>query len=41
MPTPRKPTPPTTAAIDQFCAAFDDLLGRYEDTRSGRRYASI
>jgi hypothetical protein len=26
MPTPRKPTVLTTAAIDQFCAAFDDLF---------------
>jgi hypothetical protein len=31
MRRPRKPTPPTTEAIDQFCAAYDDLLGRYED----------
>ncbi|HEV2458068.1 MAG TPA: hypothetical protein VGS80_06850 [Ktedonobacterales bacterium] len=28
MPTPRKPTVLTTAAIDQFCAAFDDLFVR-------------
>jgi SRSO17 transposase len=31
MPTPRKPTMPTTEAIDQFCAAFDDLFARYEE----------
>src|SRR5258707_8902593 len=31
MPTPRKPTAPTTAAIDQFCAQFDDLFARYEE----------
>src|SRR5262252_431579 len=38
MPTPRKPTPPTTAAIDQFCAHFDDLFARYEERRALRHY---
>lgn len=38
MPTPRKPTPPTTAAIDQFCAAFDDLFARYEERQALRQY---
>jgi SRSO17 transposase len=34
----RKPTPPTTEAIDLFCAAFDDLFGRYEERRALRQY---
>ncbi len=34
MPTPRKPTPPTTAAIDQFCSHFDHLFARYEERRA-------
>lgn len=38
MPTPRKPTPPTTEAIDQFCAHFDDLFGRYEERQAVRQY---
>src|SRR5258707_14610027 len=38
MPTPRKPTPPTTAAIDQFCAAFDDLFVRFEERTALRQY---
>ncbi len=38
MPTPRKPTPPTTAAIDQFCSHFDDLFARYEERRALRQY---
>jgi SRSO17 transposase len=38
MPTPRKPTPPTTAAIDQFCAAFDDQFARYEERTALRQY---
>ncbi len=38
MSTPRKPTPPTTAAIDQFCAAFDDLFTRYEERQALRQY---
>jgi SRSO17 transposase len=36
MPTPRKPTSPTTAAIDAFCAQFDDLFARYEERRALR-----
>jgi SRSO17 transposase len=38
MPTPRKPTPPTTEAIDQFCAPFDDLFARYEARQALRQY---
>ncbi len=38
MPTRRKPTPPTTAAIDQFCAAFDDLFARFEERQALRQY---
>lgn len=38
MPTPRKPTRPTTEAIDQFCAHFDDLLPRYEERTALRQY---
>jgi SRSO17 transposase len=38
MPTPRKPTSPTTEAIDQFCARFDDLLPRYEERTALRQY---
>ena len=38
MPTPRKPTSPTTAAIDMFCAQFDDLFARYEERRGLRHY---
>ena len=38
MRRPRKPTPPTTEAIDQFCAAFDDLFARYEERRALRQY---
>jgi SRSO17 transposase len=38
MPTPRKPTRPTTEAIDQFCARFDDLLARYEERTALRQY---
>jgi hypothetical protein len=38
MRRPRKATPPTTEAIDQFCAAFDDLFGRYEERRALRQY---
>src|SRR5260370_13129634 len=38
MPTPRKPTPPTTAAIDAFCAAFDDLLCRSQERIAFRQY---
>jgi hypothetical protein len=28
MATPRRPTAPTTEAIDWFCASFDDLFAR-------------
>jgi SRSO17 transposase len=38
MPTPRKPTSPTTEAIDQFCAHFDDLFVRYEERTALRHY---
>jgi DDE superfamily endonuclease len=38
MRRPRKPTPPTTEAIDPFCAAFDDLFGRFEERRALRQY---
>ncbi|MGZ3583243.1 MAG: IS701 family transposase [Ktedonobacterales bacterium] len=38
MPTPRKPTAPTTEAIDQFCAAFDDLFSRFEERTALREY---
>jgi SRSO17 transposase len=38
MPTPRKPTAPTTEAIDQFCARFDDLFVRYEERTALRQY---
>jgi hypothetical protein len=38
MPTPRKPTAPTTAAIDAFCAHFDDLFARYEERTALRQY---
>src|SRR5260221_4254155 len=34
----RKATPATTEAIDQFCAAFDDLFARYEERRALRQY---
>jgi hypothetical protein len=36
MPTARKPTVPTTEAIDQFCAQFDDLFGRWEERQALR-----
>lgn len=38
MPTPRKPTVPTTEAIDQFCAHFDDLFARFEERTALRQY---
>jgi hypothetical protein len=38
MPTPRKPTSPTTAAIDQFCAGFDDLFCRSQERVAFRHY---
>ena len=38
MPTPRKPTVPTTEAIDQFCASFDRLFPRREERQAFRQY---
>src|SRR5260370_39730403 len=38
MPRPCKPTHPTTEAMDQFCARFDDLLARYEERTALRQY---
>src|SRR5258706_3652362 len=38
MPTPRKPTAPTTEAIDAFCTHFDDLFVRYEERTAVRHY---
>jgi len=38
MPTPRKPTPPTTEAIDHLCAHCDDLFARYEARQALRQY---
>lgn len=38
MATPRKPTRPTTAAIDQFCAQFDDLFCRRAERQALRAY---
>jgi len=38
MATKRKPTAPTTEAIDQFCAHFDDLFARYEERTALRHY---
>jgi SRSO17 transposase len=38
MRRPRKPTPPTTEAIDTFCAAYDELFARYEERRALRQY---
>jgi SRSO17 transposase len=35
---PTAPTAPTTAAIDRFCAAFDDLFARYEERIALRHY---
>jgi SRSO17 transposase len=37
MPTPRKPTVPTTVAIDQFCAHFDDLFARFAERTALRQ----
>jgi hypothetical protein len=36
MPTPRKPTRPTTEAIDALCAWFDDLFGRFAERQALR-----
>lgn len=38
MATPRKPTPPTTTAIDAFCARFDDLFCRRAERLALRPY---
>src|SRR5258708_17589 len=38
MPTPRKPTPPTTAAIDALCAHVDDLFCRSQERAAFRHY---
>lgn len=38
MPTPRKPTVPTTEAIDAFCALFDDLFCRSQERAAFRQY---
>jgi SRSO17 transposase len=38
MATKRKPTVPTTEAIDQFCAHFDDLFARVEERTALRHY---
>jgi SRSO17 transposase len=38
MATPRKPTRPTTDAIDQFCALFDELFARVEERTALRHY---
>ncbi len=38
MPTPRKPTPPTTEAIEAFCAHFDDLFCRSQERIAFRHY---
>jgi SRSO17 transposase len=38
MATPRKPTVPTTDAIDAFCAQFDDLFNRRAARQAFRHY---
>jgi SRSO17 transposase len=38
MATPRKPTPPTTAAVDQFCSQFDPLFNRRAARDAVRHY---
>jgi hypothetical protein len=38
MPTPRQPTAPTTAAIDQFCAHCAALFARFEERTALRQY---
>src|SRR5260370_38689184 len=38
MPTRCNPTRPTTEAIDQLCARFDDLLARHEERTALRQY---
>lgn len=36
--TKRKPPAPTTEAVDQFCAYFDELLTRYEERTGLHQY---
>ncbi len=38
MPTPRKPSPPTTETVDHFCAEFDDLFCRLAERQALRQY---
>ncbi|MDB5056574.1 MAG: Transposase-like protein [Chloroflexi bacterium] len=38
MPTPRKPTNPTTSAVDAFCAQFDHLFNRHAARTAFRHY---
>jgi SRSO17 transposase len=38
MATPRKPTAPTTAAIDEFCSDFDQLFNRRAAREAFRHY---
>jgi SRSO17 transposase len=38
MATPRKPTAPTTAAVDSFCSQFDSLFNRRAARASFRHY---
>jgi SRSO17 transposase len=38
MPTARKPTQPTTSAVDAFCAQFDHLLNRHAARTAFRQY---
>ena len=38
MTTQRKPTAPTTEAVDQVCAYFDELFARYEERTALRQY---
>jgi DDE superfamily endonuclease len=38
MTTKRKPTTPTTEAVDQFCAQFDDLFNRWAARQAFRQY---
>jgi SRSO17 transposase len=38
MATPRKPTAPTTDAVDAFCAQFDDLFNRRAARQAFRHY---
>lgn len=38
MATPRKPVPPTTEAVDAFCARFDELFCRRAERQALRQY---